>query len=76
MYYKDKTGYIEVNITGVDGNYKLMLVDVLGKIIWTKSVIKNAVAFRQSINTSAMERGIYFLKVIQNNTESVIKLVK
>ena len=69
--------YIEINITGgVAGQYKLMLVDASGKIVWTKSGIKNAGAFQQSINTSALERGIYFLKVIQNNINSVIKVVK
>jgi hypothetical protein len=69
--------YVDVNITGgVAGEYKLMLVDVSGKVLWTKSGIKNAGAFQQSINTSALQRGIYFLKVIQNNANSVIKLVK
>ena len=69
--------YIEINITGgVAGEYKLMLVDASGKVLWTTSGIKNAGAFQQSINTSTLERGIYFLKVIQNNTNSVIKLVK
>ena len=69
--------YIEINITGgVAGEYKLMLVDASGRVVWTKSGIKNAGAFQQSVNTSTLERGIYFLKVIQNNTNSVIKLVK
>ena len=69
--------YIEINITGgIAGEYKLMLVDVSGKTLWTKSGLKNAGAFQQSVNTSTLQRGVYFLKVIQNNTSSVIKLVK
>ena len=69
--------YINVNITGgVAGEYKLMLVDAAGKVVWTKNGIKNAGTFQQSINTSNLLRGIYFLKVIQNNTTSVTKLVK
>ena len=69
--------YIEINISGgVAGDYKLMLVDALGRVVWTKSGMKNAGAFQQSINTSTLEKGAYFLKVIQNNTSSVIKLVK
>ena len=71
------TSYIQINITdGVAGAYKLMLVDVSGKIVWTKNGIKNSGAFEQSINTSTLERGIYFLRLIQDNTNSVIKLVK
>ena len=69
--------YIEINIAGgVAGEYKLILADASGRVVWTKSVINNARTFQQSVNTSAVERGIYFLKVIQNNTNSIIKLVK
>ena len=77
VYPNPFANYIDINITGgIAGKYKLMLVDALGKVVWTKSGIKNAGAFQQSVNTSTLERGIYFLKVIQNNTNSVIKLVK
>ena len=69
--------YIDINITGgVAGEYKLVLADVSGKVLWTTSGIKNAGVFKQTVNTSTFQRGIYFLKVIQNNTNSVIKLVK
>ena len=67
---------IIINITGDAGNYSLMLVDVSGKILWTKSGIKSAGAFQQSVNTSTLQRGVYFVKVIQNNNSSVIKMVK
>jgi parallel beta-helix repeat protein len=69
--------YIEISIAGgIAGEYKLMLVDAIGRIVWTKSGIKNEGAFQQTINTSTLERGAYFVKVIQNNTTSVIELVK
>jgi hypothetical protein len=69
--------YIVINITGgIAGEYKLTMVDVSGKTLWTKSGLKTAGAFQQSVNTSNLQRGVYFLKVIQNNTSSVIKLVK
>ncbi|MEO8765341.1 MAG: PA14 domain-containing protein [Ginsengibacter sp.] len=69
--------YIELKITGgVAGSYQLMLVDISGRVIWTKIGMKSAGNFEQSINTSALMAGSYFLKVIQNKTSSVIKLVK
>ena len=69
--------HIEININGgVAGEYKLMLVDAAGKIIWIAGGVKNAGSFQQSVNTSNLVRGIYFLRVVQNNTTSVIKLVK
>ena len=69
--------YIKINVTGgAAGKYKLMLVDVSGRIVWTTKGIKNAGAFQQSINASSLTRGTYFLKVSQNDIHSVIKLVK
>jgi hypothetical protein len=71
------TNYVEINISGgVAGEYKLILVDATGKPIWTKSGIKNDGVFQHLVNTSTLTGGTYFLKVIQNNTSSVIKLVK
>ncbi|MGN6532526.1 MAG: PA14 domain-containing protein, partial [Ginsengibacter sp.] len=70
------TNSIVVSISGGSGSYDLVLVDALGRTIWKRSGTKNAGTYQQSINTSSLERGIYFLKVIQNNNSSVIKLVK
>lgn len=66
---------IEVTINSeVAGEYKLVLLDVLGRVVWMRSGSKTAGLLQQSINTSALQRGFYFLKVIQNNQQSVIKL--
>jgi parallel beta-helix repeat protein len=72
------TNSIVVSITGPSGTYDLILVDALGRTIWTGTGTKNAGTYQQTINTSSLERGIYFLKVIQsnNNNSAVIKLVK
>ena len=67
---------IIININGEAGEYKLLLVDGLGRILWVKNGHKNGGAFKQSINTSALKKGIYFLKALQNNNSSVIKLEK
>ena len=69
--------YIEINISdNVAGEYKLMLADASGRVVWVTSGVKNSGPFQQSVNTSALQRGLYFLNVIQNNTSSVITLVK
>jgi hypothetical protein len=67
---------INVTIRGNAGNYKLVLVDVSGKVLWTKTGKKNAGSYRESLNTSALQRGVYFLKIIQGNKSSVFKLEK
>jgi parallel beta-helix repeat protein len=68
--------YIMVNINGAAGEYKLVLINASGQIIWTKNGTKSEGDFQQSINTSTLQKGIYFLRVIQNNNGSVIKLEK
>jgi parallel beta-helix repeat protein len=67
---------VKVIINGDAGNYQLVLSDVLGKILWTASGVKGTGVIEQSINTSTMQRGIYFLRVVQNDKSSVLKLVK
>ena len=68
--------YVTVNLKGAAGEYKLMIVDVSGRIMWSANGTKSEGSYQQSINTSALQRGIYFLRVIQNNKSSVIKLEK
>jgi len=70
------TNSILVSISGEAGKYDLILVDALGRTIWKGSGNKSAGMYQQSINTSSLQKGIYFLQVIQNNNQSVIKLEK
>jgi hypothetical protein len=67
---------IIVSVSGGAGTYELVLVDALGRTIWRRSGTKDAGTYQQTINTSSLERGIYFLKVVQDNNSSVVKLVK
>jgi len=70
------TNSILVSISGEAGKYDLVLVDAMGRTIWKGSGNKSAGIYQQSINTSSLQKGIYFLRVIQNNNQSVIKLEK
>jgi hypothetical protein len=66
-----------VNITGGGtGNYKLLLVDALGRTLMTKTNVKNAPTVQETINTSSLRKGIYFLRIILNDTNKVVKLEK
>jgi type IX secretion system substrate protein len=67
---------IEVSITGEAGSFNLSLIDALGSTLWTKTSSKNIGTYQQIISTSSLEKGIYFLRVIQNNKSSTIKIVK
>lgn len=67
---------IVVSINGEAGDFKLQMMDALGRTLWIRSGSKNAGFYQESVNTSSLQKGIYFLKVIQNGKDSVIKLLK
>ena len=70
------TNSIVVTINGDAGPYNLLLIDALGRTLWIKQGTKSAGTYQQTINTSSLQKGIYFLRVIQNDKSSVIKLEK
>jgi len=70
------TDYIKVTINGDAGKYQLQLVDVSGKIIYSKTGVKGSGNYIETINTSILQSGFYFIRVIQNNKVITIKLIK
>ncbi len=77
VYPNPFTSYFEINIKGaIAGQFKLVLLDAAGKTVWNRSVNNSTATYHELVNTSAFSRGIYFLKLIQDNNSSVIKLVK
>ena len=68
---------ININIAGAAaGEYRLVLVDALGRVVWIKSGIKNAGSVQLVVDAFALQKGIYFLRVEQNNNNAVLKLIK
>lgn len=65
-----------VSLAGESGDYKLHLMDVLGRTIWIKSGSKGAGVYRVTIDGSSLGNGVYFLKVVQGKNTSVFKLKK
>lgn len=67
---------ITVNVNGDAGDYKLMMVDASGRVVWNKAGTKTQGSLQQSIDGSLLPKGIYFLRFIQKENTSVIKLEK
>ena len=69
---------INIHISGISNSkFQIALLDATGKEVWYQSVPTNAGNFYSEIvNTSSFARGIYFLKFVQDNKISVVKLVK
>jgi hypothetical protein len=70
------TNSFVVSITGDAGPYEMSFIDASGRTLWTKKGTKSSGTYQETINTSDVVRGIYFLNVIQNNKTSTVKLEK
>jgi len=66
---------IDVN-GGAASKFKLALTDASGRIVWTKDVENYNSSYHESVNTSTLPIGVYFLSLIRDNKSSVTKLVK
>lgn len=66
----------KVSLNGDAGEFELQLMDALGRTLFTRSGKKNAGLYQQTINASSLQKGIYFLRVTQNNKSYQIKLLK
>jgi hypothetical protein len=68
---------ININISGIsESKFQLMLLNVTGQEVWSKNISKGTNFYSEVINTSTFARGFYFLRFIQDNKISVIKLIK
>ena len=77
VYPNPFTDHFDISINGIaTGEFKLVLFDAAGKMVWNKIVSNPGMSYHETVNTSAFARGIYLLKMIQNKNTSVVKLVK
>jgi hypothetical protein len=60
-----------VNIKGLDENAILNIKDIGGKLIVSKSFSKSDI-----IDLSLQENGVYYLTIVQNQTQMVYKIIK
>jgi hypothetical protein len=68
---------INININEIkESNFKLVLMDASGKVLWVKNVKDASNSYHEVIYTSSYAHGIYFLNYISNDKNTVIKLIK
>lgn len=77
VYPNPFNNVINININDIkEGKFKLTLMDASGKILWTKNVNDASSSYHEVIYTSSYAHGIYFLNYINNDKNTVIKLIK
>ena len=65
---------IESNATAVQA-VDMQIVDVNGKLIISKKLSNITGIFKESVNLSTQPKGVYFIKLMNNNTEKVFKVL-
>jgi len=67
IYPNPNNGQFQINLPD---NYRLQISDITGKVLWSKQTTNNTIP----IDLGNIEKGIYFIK-IQNNETTVIKKI-
>ncbi len=58
------------------GAYILSLSDVSGKELWNKRVYTSTGVYSETIDTRLLQKGFYILKLVNDRTRTVMKLIK
>ena len=67
---------VTITLDSVSGPYEIQIIDLNGRIVSKRSGSKNQGFYAQSINTSSLQKGIYFIRVNQNGESSTLKVEK
>lgn len=74
IYPNPSNGKVNLEYTNVNGNAELVLLDILGKVVFTRSI--SSISGTLVINTSGFDSGIYFCQLISGGkTIEVSKLI-
>jgi parallel beta-helix repeat protein len=77
VYPNPFSDHIEVHINQPQaGAFRLMLMDAAGKVLWNTESVNGSTSYHEIVNTSTFPIGVYFLKMIQNDKSTTVKLIK
>jgi hypothetical protein len=73
MYPNPATSQTTLVLSGVNGNAQVLINDVQGRVVNTYNVAKGQTTLK--INTNSLASGVYYVRVISNNTSKTEKLI-
>ena len=69
-------GLLELTLGGAEkGNYQIQITDVTGKLVVSHLVVNQNAVLQQTLDLSKFNKGIYFLKLINNDKVYTQKIV-
>ncbi len=75
IYPNPTKGMITVEINGVSSKLELQITNLQGEVIRTESLSNDKQSYSTDIDLSNYAKGIYFVKIINNNFVKVVKVV-
>jgi PKD repeat protein len=76
VFPNPSTGYITVNIDNKDiSTWQIEIFDVFGNLIYTETTKKQTPNISQQINLSTFSKGVYYLKLKNNQQNETIKII-
>src|SRR5690606_10736419 len=75
IYPNPTNGLLNVMINGITVNTTLTIVDVQGKVVYTKNNFTNTTSLVETIDLSGNDKGIYFINLITDKTTVVKKVI-
>jgi hypothetical protein len=75
IYPNPTKGLFTINITGMNSNMDLEIINMQGKVIRSEKLINNKQNLTENIDLSMYPKGIYFVKFINKNFTKVEKIV-
>jgi len=75
IYPNPTKGLITVNINGISSKLELQITNIQGEVIHTEKLANNKHSYSKDIDLSTYAKGVYFVKIINNNFVKVEKIV-
>ena len=75
IYPNPTKGIITVDINGISNKLELQITNIQGEIIRTQKIDNDKLKFKTDIDLTNYSKGIYFVKIINNNFVKVEKVV-
>ncbi|MCB0395029.1 MAG: T9SS type A sorting domain-containing protein [Flavobacteriales bacterium] len=76
VFPNPNNGYFNIIAENLRGrNSTIQVTNVIGQVVYSKDVCVSTSYLSETIDLSSIEKGLYFVKLINNNSESVYKVV-
>ena len=72
VYPNPSNGLFTVSVTGVNDHAKMTIMNIAGQIVYSKDF---ATSFTDNIDLSAMAKGLYIVRIADNNNTQYRKIV-